>query len=158
MPNGKMKDGLSCCCLASFATRYMPNGNRMAIFHRAHPTKTPFSHSISRKILTQLYGNKIEQAATGNRPSDRQGQATQKHQWKETKKATHLPPRYKERNNKSKNYWPFCFALPFVCIIFAYWKGWNSNPQESLFQSDKLLSLHLSIKLSEPYFYPSSAC
>ena len=38
----------------------MPNGNRMAIFHRAHPTKTPFSNSISRKILTQLYGNKIE--------------------------------------------------------------------------------------------------
>ncbi|WP_337932444.1 hypothetical protein [Hallella sp.] len=62
----------------------------MAIFHRAHPTKTPFSHSISRKILTQLYGNKIEQAATDNRPSDGQGQATQKHQWKETKKGDPL--------------------------------------------------------------------
>ncbi|WP_287770071.1 hypothetical protein [Hallella sp.] len=68
----------------------MPNGNRMAIFHRAHPTKTPFSHSISRKILTQLYGNKIEQAGTGNRPSDGQGQATLKHQWKETRKGDPL--------------------------------------------------------------------
>ena len=94
----------------------MPNGNLMAIFHRAHPTKTPFSHSISRKILTQLYGNKIEQAATGNRPSDGQGQATQKHQWKETKRRPTCRPDTKREITKAKTIGPFVLHYPSFAL------------------------------------------
>ena len=62
MPDRASKHTQPRCETCLYATRNMPNRNRMVIFHRAHPTKTPFSHSISRKILTQHFDQNIRQS------------------------------------------------------------------------------------------------
>ena len=58
MPDRKTIPSQRWLGLASFATRYMPNGTRISHFWRYDGAKMAFSLSISRKIPTQLFNQK----------------------------------------------------------------------------------------------------